>query len=97
MRDRRLTSEGARGAALRAAEFARAAGGRGEKALAPAPAQSGEYQTPVAVDLFTVSLGDKVFARLRAEEALHHDDVKVTQAAGARCASTRCSRPRTAR
>jgi TldD protein len=79
--DRRLTSEGARDAALRAAEFARAAGGRGEKALAPARAQSGEYRTPVAVDPFTVSLGDKVALCLRAEEALNHDDVKVTQAA----------------
>jgi TldD protein len=79
--DRRLTDEGAREAAARAAAFARAAGGRGGKSLAPAPAESGEYRTPVEVDPFRVSLGDKVALCLRAEEALRHDDVKVTQAA----------------
>jgi TldD protein len=78
--DRRLTEEGARDAALRAAAFAKAAGGRGAKALAPARAQSGEYRTPVRADPFGISLGDKVALCLRAEEALHHDDVKVTQA-----------------
>ena len=79
--DRRLTDEGAREAALRAAAFATAAGGRGRKSLAPAAAESGEYQTPVEIDPFRVSLGDKVTLCLRAEEALRHDDVKVTQAA----------------
>jgi TldD protein len=78
--DRRLTAEGARDAALRAAAFAAAAGGRAAKALAPLPAQGGEYRTPVRIDPFEVSLGDKVALCLRAEEALRHEDVKVTQA-----------------
>jgi TldD protein len=78
--DRRLTDEGARNAALRAAAFAKAAGGSGAKALAPLPAKSGEYRTPVRVDPFGVSLADKVALCLRAEEALRHDEVKVTQA-----------------
>jgi TldD protein len=79
--DRRLTAEGARDAAVRAAGFAKAAGGRGTKSLAPVPAKSGEYRTPVKVDPFAVSLGDKVALCLRAEQALQYDDVKVTQAA----------------
>jgi TldD protein len=79
--DRRLSDEGARNAAVRAAAFAKAAGGRGTKSLAPVPANSGAYRTPVEVDPFTVSLADKVALCLRAEEALRHDDVKVTQAA----------------
>jgi TldD protein len=79
--DRRLTDEGAREAAMKAAAFAKAAGGRGRKSLAPAPAASGEYRTPVEIDPFRVSLSDKVALCLRAEEALRHDDVKVTQAA----------------
>jgi TldD protein len=79
--DRKLSDEGARDAAMRAAAFAKAAGGRGTKSLAPAPAKSGDYRTPVEVDPFAVSLGDKVALCLRAEEALRHDDVKVTQAA----------------
>jgi TldD protein len=78
--DRRLTNEGARGAALRAQAFARAAGGRGERALAPLAASSGSYRTPVEIDPFAVSLADKVALCLRAEQALEHDDVKVTEA-----------------
>jgi TldD protein len=78
--DRRLSAEGARDAALRATGFARASGGRGEKALAPLPAASGTFRTPVEQDPFAVSLGEKVALCLRAEEALRHDDVKVTQA-----------------
>jgi TldD protein len=79
--DRRLTEDGARDAALRATAFARAAGGRGERALAPLAAQSGSYRTPVERDPFEVSLADKVALCLRAEAALRHDDVKVTSAA----------------
>ena len=79
--DRRLTAEGARDAALRATAFARASGGRNGKALAPAPAQSGDYRTPIETDPFAVSVADKVALCLRAEEAMRHDDVKVTQAA----------------
>jgi TldD protein len=79
--DRRLSDEGARDAALRASAFARASGGRGEKALAPARVESGEYRTSVAKDPFAVPLAEKVALCLRAEEALRHDGVKVTQAA----------------
>ncbi len=78
--DRRLDADGARDAALRACAFARAAAGRGEKALAPLEAASGTYRTPVEIDPFAVSLGDKVALCLRAEEALRHADVKVTEA-----------------
>jgi TldD protein len=78
--DRRLSTEGARDAALRASAFARAAGGRGKRALAPLAASSGSYRTPVEVDPFAVSLSDKVALCLRAEAGLRHDDVKVTEA-----------------
>jgi TldD protein len=78
--DRRVTAEGARDAAVRAAAFATAAGGRGAKALAPAPATSGTFRTPLQTDPFDVALDDKVSLCLRAEEALAHADVKVTQA-----------------
>ena len=78
--DRRLDETGARDAALRAFAFARAAAGRGEKALAPLQAASGTYRTPVEKDPFAVSLGDKVSLCLRAEDALRHEDVKVTEA-----------------
>jgi TldD protein len=78
--DRRVTAEGARDAAVRAAAFATAAGGRGQKALAPAPATSGTFRTPLQTDPFDVALDDKVSLCLRAEEALAHADVKVTQA-----------------
>jgi len=78
--DRRLSAEGARDAALRACAFARATGGRSEKALAPAPASSGAYRTAYEIDPFGVTLGDKVGLCLRAEAALRHPDVKVTEA-----------------
>jgi TldD protein len=78
--DRRLDADGARDAALRACAFARASGGRDEKALAPLAAASGTYRTPVEQDPFAVSLSDKVALCLRAEEALRHADVKVTEA-----------------
>jgi TldD protein len=78
--DRRLDADGARGAALRACAFARAAGGRDGKALAPLAASSGSYRTPVEQDPFSVPLSDKVALCLRAEQALRHPDVKVTEA-----------------
>ncbi len=78
--DRRLDEAGARDAALRACAFARASGGRGDKALVPPAATSGTYRTQFEVDPFAVSLGDKVALCLRAEAALKHDDVKVTEA-----------------
>ena len=78
--DRRLVAEGARDAALRACAFALAAAGRREKVLAPAPASSGTYRTPFEKDPFAVSLSEKVDLCVRAEEALRHPDVKVTEA-----------------
>ena len=84
--DRRLEESGARDAALRACAFARAAGARGERALAPLQPRTGEYRTPVRIDPFAISLADKIDLCLRAEAALAHDDVKV------RTASVRASR-----
>ena len=78
--DRRLTAEGARDAALRACAFARAAGGRGPRALAPLAAHTGRYQTEFARDPFSVSIADKVDHCLRADEALNSPDVIVRQA-----------------
>jgi TldD protein len=79
--DRRLSEEGAREAAVRAAEFARAAAaGRGTRELAPVGAASGEYRTPVEIDPFSVSVGEKAELCLRAEEAMKHDGVIATSA-----------------
>jgi TldD protein len=78
--DRRLSTEGARDAALRAAAFAAAAGSRNGRALAPLEARSGTFRPPMERDPFDVSLEDKVALCLRAEEALRHADVKVAQA-----------------
>ena len=41
---------------------------------------SGSYRTPIAIDPFDVPLADKVDLCLRAEAALRHDTVVVTQA-----------------
>jgi TldD protein len=78
--DRRLSQEGAREAALRACAFARAAAGNGHRALAPLEPCSGTYRTPLERDPFALPLSEKVDLCLRAEEALRHDDVIVTQA-----------------
>jgi TldD protein len=78
--DRRLTAEGAREAALRACAFAKAAGGRGRRALAPLGARTGTYRTTYERDPFSVSIADKVEHCLRADEALHGPDVIVRQA-----------------
>src|SRR6266540_2843993 len=43
--DRRLTAEGARETALRACAFARAAGNKSSRVLAPAEPRSGSYRT----------------------------------------------------
>ncbi|MBD0338905.1 MAG: TldD/PmbA family protein [Thermoleophilia bacterium] len=77
--DRRLTEEGAREAASRACAFARAAGG-GRRRLAPVEAQSAEYGTPMRVDPFAISVGDKVGLCLGAEEGMRRDGVIVTSA-----------------
>src|SRR5213078_357708 len=54
--DRRLSDPGARNAATRATEFARAAAGTHKRGLAPVEARSGVYRTPVERDPFSVSL-----------------------------------------
>src|SRR3954469_20965863 len=48
--DRRVDAAGARDSALRAVAFARAASGRGTRALASAEAQTGSWRTPVEID-----------------------------------------------
>ncbi|MDQ3996909.1 MAG: TldD/PmbA family protein [Gemmatimonadota bacterium] len=78
--DRRLDENGAREAALRACAFASAVGGNGARAIAPLEARSGTYRTPVERDPFAVSLAEKIDLCLRAEQALQHADVKITQA-----------------
>ena len=90
--DRRLDADGARDAALRACAFALAAAGSREKALAPVPASSGTYRTPVEKDPFEVSLSEKVDLCVRAEEALRHPDVKVTRGGGSRAARAQGAR-----
>jgi TldD protein len=76
----RLDESAARGAALRAAEFARAAPGRHQTNLAPVEAHTGTYRTPLERDPFAVPLTEKIDLCLRAEEGMRHDDVKVTVA-----------------
>ena len=78
--DRRLTSEGAVGAARRSVAFARAAPGSHERRLAPVAPAIGTYRTPLERDPFAVSVDEKVDHCLRAEAALAHADVKVRQA-----------------
>jgi TldD protein len=78
--DRRLTREGAQAAAARAAAFARAASSGRPRALAPAPAASGTYHTPVERDPFAVSLADKIALCLRAGAGLAHEGVIVAAA-----------------
>ena len=76
----RLDETGARDAALRAVEFARAAPGRHETNLAPVEAHTGQYRTPLERDPFAVPLTEKIDLCLRAEDGMRHDDVKVTVA-----------------
>ena len=78
--DRRLDAEGAVSAARRATAFALASSVGRSRALAPVEARSGSYRTPIAIDPFDVPLADKVDLCLRAEAALRHDTVVVTQA-----------------
>ena len=81
--DRRVSDEGARNAAARAVSFARASasrGARGRVTLAPARAEHGEYRTPARRDAIDVPLTEKIELCLRAEEAMSHPDVKVTEA-----------------
>ena len=81
--DRRLDEVGAREAALRAVEFARASGhaaGDRRVELAPLEAQRGEYRAPAERDPVEVPLGEKVELCLRAEEGLRHPEIPVTAA-----------------
>jgi TldD protein len=81
--DRRLSEEGAREAALRAVAFARASAGRSERRrveLVPLRGESGEYRTPAERDPVDVPLSEKVDLCLRAEGAMRHDAVKITEA-----------------
>jgi TldD protein len=76
----RLDEAAARDAALRAAEFARAAPGRHQTNLAPVEAHTGTYRTPLERDPFSVPLTEKIDLCLRAEDGMRHADVKVTVA-----------------
>jgi len=78
--DRRLDNAGAEAAAAKAVAFAKAAPGGHSRELASVAPARGEFRTPVARDPFDVSVADKVALCLRAEEALAHEDVKVTSA-----------------
>jgi TldD protein len=78
--DRRLSPDGARDAALRAAAFAAAASNGHNRSLAPVDARSGSYRTPTERDPFSVPLDDKVALCLRAEEGLRRPEVKVAEA-----------------
>jgi len=78
--DRRLEDAGAAAAARRACAFARAAGGRTARALAPLESRRGAYRTPFEQDPFDVTLSEKVDLCLRAEAALTHENVTLTKA-----------------
>jgi TldD protein len=78
--DRRLDAAGAEAAAARAVEFARAAPGGHRRELAPLEPAQGEFRTRLERDPLAVPVADKVALCLRAEEALLHEDVKVTAA-----------------
>jgi TldD protein len=77
--DRRLTEEGARNAAGRAASFARAAAGRHSRNLVPVEPRTGRHVSEVAQDPFAVPLADKVDLCLRADAALQGPDIVVRQ------------------
>jgi TldD protein len=82
--DRRLSPDGARSAARRAADFARASSARSSRRrpvqLAPVSPAQGEYRTPEGRDPVAVPLAEKLDLCLRAEEEMRHPDVKVTEA-----------------
>jgi TldD protein len=81
--DRRLSDEGAHEAASRAVAFARASAGRAGRRrveLAPAGAATGEYRTSAERDPIDVPLSEKVDLCLRAEAAMKHEDVVITEA-----------------
>jgi TldD protein len=77
--DRRLSEEGARNAANRAASFARAAAGRHARALAPVEPRTARHESEATQDPFAVSLADKVELCLRADAGLQGPDIVVRQ------------------
>jgi TldD protein len=81
--DRRLSDSGAKEAAARATEFARASASRTRRpvVLAPVGAEPGEYTTPFERDPIDVPLEEKIELLLRADATLRHADVTITQAA----------------
>jgi TldD protein len=81
--DRRLSDSGAKEAAARATEFARASASRTRRpvVLAPVSAEPGEYTTPFERDPINVPLEEKIELLLRADATLRHADVTITQAA----------------
>ncbi|HEY7018660.1 MAG TPA: TldD/PmbA family protein [Gaiellaceae bacterium] len=70
----------ARDTALSAVAFASASPGRHDRTLAPVEAATGTWRGPVEIDPLTVSVDDKVAHLLRAEEAMRHESVTVTEA-----------------
>ena len=78
--DRRLDNDGAEAAARKAAAFAKAAPGGHSRELAALEPARGEFRTPAERDPFDVPVAEKVELCLRAEQALAHEDVKVTSA-----------------
>jgi TldD protein len=81
--DRRLSEEGARAAAERAVAFARASAGRAGRRrveLAKTAVARGEYRSSARRDPVDVPLSEKVDLCLRAEGAMRHEDVKITEA-----------------
>jgi TldD protein len=81
--DRRLSDSGAKEAAARATEFARASASRTRRpvVLAPVSAEPGEYTTQFERDPIDVPLEEKIELLLRADATLRHADVTITQAA----------------
>src|SRR4051812_23617404 len=77
--DRRADAAGARDAALRAVAFARAASGRGTRALAPTEPQAGSWRTAVDVDPLAVPLEDRIAFLLSVDDALRGPQVVVRQ------------------
>ena len=78
--DRRLSTDGARDAALRACTFASAAPGKHSRQLAPVAPASGTHRTSVERDPFEVPLAEKVAQCLEADQAMAGPDILVRQA-----------------
>src|SRR4051812_25093892 len=70
----------ARDTALAAVAFAAASPGRHDRTLAALEPATGTWRGPVEIDPFTVPVDEKVEHLLRAEEAMRHTSVTVTEA-----------------